>query len=345
MNVPHNRLTFSSDEVEAVASVVRSGNWIGGPKLSEMEQTLCDMFGASHAVGVGSGLAALRLALLALGVKHGDNVLVPAYSCVALANAVLSIGAKPVAVDVDELSWNINPRKAEMLKNDRTTAVIAVNSFGFPAAIDELKATGLKVIEDCSHGFACSDNERSWSLSGDAVVFSFYASKLIAGGEGGVVMTSDKNIARFVSEWRDYTDKLPNENRLNDKLTDIEASLILCQLSRLPDMLRARRRLAQRYSELLSDMIEVKLPMDKDTRVWYRYSVQVESHKLLQIIDSMRGEGVSVWRPVEWWLEDSRTGHEIARSASETILSLPLYPTLTDKEQNYVCDTFKNAML
>ena len=344
MNVPHNRLTFSDDEVEAVASVVRSGNWIGESKLSEMEQTLCDMFGVSQAVGVGSGLAALRLALLALGVKHGDNVLVPAYSCVALANAVLSIGAIPVAVDVDELSLNIDPRKADMLMNDRTTAVIAVNTFGFPAAIDELKATGLKVIEDCSHGFACGDNETAWSLTGDAMVFSFYASKLIAGGEGGVVLTSDKNIARFVTEWRDYTDKSPNDKRLNDKLTDIEAALVLCQLSRLPDMLCARRRLARRYSELLCDMIGTKLPMAKDTRVWYRYTVQVESNRLLQIIDTMRGEGVSVCRPVEWWLEDSRTGHEIARNAWETTLSLPLYPTLTDKEQNYVCDTFENAM-
>ncbi len=183
MQVPHNRITSGSAEVEAVYSVVKSGQWVGGPRQSIMEERLRALFGAAGVAGVGSGLAALRLALRAAGVAPGDEVLVPAYSCVAVANSVLALDASPVPVDVCEGSWNVDNVAARRKITRRTKAAIVVNTFGLPADITGLANSQVSIIEDCSHGFACT-NETFRPLRGDFAVFSFYATKLIRRGRG-----------------------------------------------------------------------------------------------------------------------------------------------------------------
>src|SRR3989344_3137193 len=139
MNVPHNRLTFGEEEVQAVADVVKSGHWAGGPRVKELEEALCTRAGVKHAVGVSSGLSALRLALQGLGVKSGDEVIVPGFSCVALANAPLALGATPVPVDVREGDYTIDPASVRAHVTSKTKAIVIVHMFGMPGPVDSLR--------------------------------------------------------------------------------------------------------------------------------------------------------------------------------------------------------------
>jgi len=160
--IPHNRLTFGRAECEAVAETVRSGQWAQGPRVQELEVELSRMSGAQHAVCVASGFAALRLSLGALGIKPSDSVVIPAYCCVALANAVLAWGATPVAADIEDVGWNLGQKAAcAAIASCRPRAVIAVNAFGMPAEIGEIIDAGAPVIEDCAHAFGIAAGGKS----------------------------------------------------------------------------------------------------------------------------------------------------------------------------------------
>lgn len=345
MNIPHSRLTYSEKEVSAVSAVIRSGQWAGGPQVRRLEQEVCTLFKAPAAVCVGSGLAALRLALKALNVEKGDEVIVPAYSCVALPNAVLAVGAIPVAADVCEGSWAIDAVDAARRRTGKTKAIIAVNTYGYPADIELLKAkTGLRIIEDSSHGFSCQLGSPAPFSVADIAILSFYATKLIAAGEGGVLLACESRIAEFVGDMRDYTDKLPEAGRLNDKMTDIEATLALCQLDRLEDMLRARRARAEIYSRALAGIPGITLPRDAADRVWYRYALQVPPRRLMSLSEDLGKKGVTACRPVEPWLATEELAtYPVAARAYETLLSLPLYPTLSEIEHEHVIANMKTA--
>lgn len=336
MQVPHNRLTFDDAEVKAVSDVVASGQWAGGTVLAATEKKLTKIFDVPEAVCTGSGLSALRLVLLGLGVGAGDDVLVPAYSCVALANAVLSVGATPVAVDIDPVTYNMCSKDAVARKTANTTAAIVVNTFGQSCDFD----LDVPVIEDCSHGFSVNPTK----LNSDVAVFSFYATKLIGGGEGGAILCRDNKLADFCRDRRDYTDKEPDANRLNDKITDMEAALVGVQLDKLEALLQARYEAAQRYDVML-DIEGIQKPSLSDSRVWYRYGVAIQNGQSLNdIIEAMEAQGVSARVPVENWLGDSVKDYPNASKAFETVLSLPFYPSITVEEQQHVYEILKEVL-
>ena len=342
MAVPHNRLTFGTEEEQAVVRVVRSGRWAGGSVLEELERRLALEAGVAHAVGVGSGLGALRLSLLALGVVTGDQVAVPAYSCVALANAVLACGAEPVPVDVDPRTWNLSVSglRETMARMPGIKAVIAVHTFGCPAAIVELESLGVPVVEDCSHAFGRPPLGRL----GRVAMLSLYATKLLGAGEGGMVLTNDEKIAGQIRAARDYSDQGPGAWRLNDKMTDFEAALALCQLERLPDLLSRRDALAGRYTSLLATKAGeagYTLPPPLEGRVWYRYAVTVDDAPA--VIARMASRGIAATRPVEKWAVDVEAA-PVSAGAYREIVSLPLYPTLTIEEQDCVVAAFLDAV-
>ncbi len=342
--IAHNRLTYGEEEENAVVSTLRSGRWAMGPMVERLEGALADVAGSSHVVCVGSGLAALRLVLLGVGVGSGDRVLVPAYSCVALANACLAIGAIPVPVDVDEKEWNIDPEGAkDAFKRHNPKAIIAVNTFGCPAPIERLTEIGIPVIEDCAHAFGFAVGGCRLGSRCHAAVLSFYATKLIGAGEGGAVLTNSDEIATKVREWRDYADKPMEATRLNDKMTDITATIAYCQLNRLPQMLAKRCELAQRYDALLKAVVgpvkRFRLPTCGGERAWYRYVVNLKDRKAHDVSRAMRAYGVFAEAPIEDWRPDP-VETPVTSHAYEQLLSLPLYPCLTDEEQERVVQAF-----
>ena len=342
--VPHNRLTFGEAECEAVLRTVRSGQWAQGPRVEELESELARLGGVQYAVCVASGLAAIRLTLGALGLRSGDSVFVPGYSCVALANAVLAWGATPVPIEVDATSWNIEPGEClRRIVASWPRAVIAVNTFGAPAPIEEIISSGVPVVEDCAHGFGIQVNGRSLGSRALAGVLSFHATKLIGGGEGGAILTNSAEIAKFVSLARNYGDQPADAHRMNDKMNELEASIILAQLKRLPEMIAARARLASRYLERLADSLPrdvSQLPADGIQRVWYRFAVEMVGVSAEKVVSDLRGFGIDAAKPVTDWRPINSPAAPVADKAYGALVSLPLYPTLTQEEQDVVIEAF-----
>jgi dTDP-4-amino-4,6-dideoxygalactose transaminase len=342
--VPHNRLTFGEAEVEAVTRTVRSGQWAQGPRVAELECELARIAKVKYCVCVASGLSALRLALGALGVTQGARVLVPAYSCVALANACLSWGAEPVPVDIESDTWNLDARRCrEAVSEVGAKAVIAVNTFGAPADLTYGQNTRIPIIEDCAHAFGLEVDGRPLGGRSEIGILSFYATKLLGSGEGGAVLTNRADVFQFVNSARDYSDKLPDAHRMNDKMSDVEASLVLAQLERLPEMVAKREALALRYIDLLSSAPSgtlFRLPPRDEKRIWYRFVVEVLSGDAQQFVEELRQEGVDAALPVNDWRLPGGPVAQTADRAYRRLLSLPLYPILTEDEQDYVVSTF-----
>ena len=345
--VPHNRLTFDEEEVSAVAKTIRSGHWSSGPQVRVLENHLKEITGVHHAIAVSSGVSALRLALIAMGVGAGDHVIVPAYCCVALPNAVLSTGATPVPVDVDP-TWNIDPTEvAAAVDKVKPKAIIAVNTFGVPADVKGLEKWRIPVIEDCAHALGMGISRQPLGGRSTLAITSFYATKLVGCGEGGAVMTNSEEYAAKIRRWRDYSDQPATGTRLNDKLTDLEASLASVQLQRLPSFLESRKNIAERFTTLLADERDAntrfKLPVAGD-RVWYRYVVQILFATVDDVIEQMGIFGVSATRPVEPWIDKIKEGFPKASRAYDTLLSLPIYPTLSNAEQDRCVHAFQRAI-
>lgn len=347
-DIPHSKPSFGEREVQAVVAALRSGQWSGGPRVSELESLLAGRAGVAHAIGVGSGLGALRLALLGLGVEPGDHVLVPAYSCVALPNAVLACRAKPIPVDVTRGSWSISPEKAqEACAAFQPKAIIVVNMFGLPAPMNGFEGNGLFVIEDCAHAFGVRADHRHCGARGDAAIMSFHATKLLAAGEGGAVLTDSETLAHSVRNFREYANKPPHGNRLNDKMTDLAAALALCQLERLDEMIAERRRLARRYTECLGPVAAQTgaflLPEWRPGHIWYRYVLELTQRSAAGVVESMREQGILTVKPVEDWRGLGDPPCPVADRAYDRIVSLPIYPSLTEEAQTRVIAGLEQA--
>ncbi len=348
LEVPHNRITHGLAEAEAVVRTVRSGYWVEGPQVAVLERTLAEIAGVEYAVCVASGLSALRLTLKGLGIQPEDQVLVPAYSCVALANAVMACGARPIPVDITESHWTLNSIAAQQAVNTSAIhAAIVVHTFGLPAESEPLREKGIPVIEDCAHAFGMAVNGKALGGQADAAILSFYATKLIAAGEGGAVLTRSSKLADFIRSWRNYGDQAADGTRFNDKMTDIEATLALCQLQRLKEMLACRRALAERYHEAFSRLAErtevFRLPDISHNRVWYRYAVEMRSKPAANISRQLRVWGIHAEQPVWDWRLSSAPACPVADRAYRWVLSLPLYPSLTFEEQDRVIHSFKEV--
>lgn len=340
--VRHSRCSISDDEISRVVTVLKSGQIAQGAGVAELEQSWARDTGTAAAAAVGSGVAALRLALLALGVGAGHEVIVPAYSCVALMNAVLALGATPVLADMTPGTWTLSPADAARRLTGRTKAIIAVHLFGVPAAIGELAALGVPVIEDCAHGIGGRVDDRPFGGAGALSISSFYATKMIAGGEGGIVAGRDAGLIERIRRARDYGDQAPNGLHLNDKLTDIEAALVQGQLSRLPATLSERTRLASVYDAELQSLVKeglLQLPAATEGRIWYRYALRLQSPRARAVATALAAAGVRAEQPV-WDLRETpvwRGDCPVTAEAFDHVLSLPLYPGLSAFDQQRVC--------
>jgi len=342
--IPHNRLTFGDAECEAVAQAVRSGQWAQGLRVQELEAALAQTAGVEHAVCVASGFSALRLSLGALGIQPSDTVVIPAYCCVALANATLAWGATPVPVDIEPTGWNGGAQAFRAaIAERRPRAIIAVNTFGMPCEVDQLSSAGVPVIEDCAHAFGLQVGEKWLGSRSEVGVLSFYATKLIGGGEGGAVLTGSRAIADYVRSARDYGDQPASAYRMNDKMNDLEAALVLTQLKRLPELIWAREAIAQRYLKEFSGhgvSVIYRLPANGQPRIWYRFAVEMLTRPAVSVVAELRHAGIQADVPVYDWRPAGGPRAPIADRAYRNLVSLPLYPSLTRDEQDRVVSAF-----
>jgi perosamine synthetase len=277
------------EELDALAEVIEGGMLTMGPRVAEFESALARACETRHAVAVSSGTAALHLAVLALDLDPGDEVLVPAYTFPATANVVALAGLRPVLVDVDPQTMNVDPALVEV--GPRTRAVLAVHLFGRPARIEELPE--LPLIEDAAGALGARRAGRACGSLGVAGCLSFHPRKVVTTGEGGAVTTDDDRVADAVRRlrhhgWRD--DDLPAPG-LNYRLSDLLCAIGTTQVARLDELLAERTRIAAAYAERLRDLPVVLPEADEgDVHGWQAYVIQVERRD--DVLEALRGQGI-----------------------------------------------------
>lgn len=336
--IPHSRPTLGKEEEKAVVNVIRSGNISQKDVVARFEEGFATYIGKKFGVAVSSGLAALHLALLALKIGKNDKVILPSYTCDALLNAVLYTGAQPVITDVAYGDCNITPEQIRSALSLSVKAVIVPHAFGFPARIDEIVRLGVPVIEDCALSVGARFKEKMVGSFGNISIFSFYATKMLTTGEGGMVVTDDPALADFVRQCRDYTGHKEFSVRYNYKMTDFAAAMGIVQLTKLPAFVERRRFLASTYNSLLSESEDIDLPRIQDCTdpVYYRYVVKVHDVDLNEIRNKMLNKGImcgnGVLQPIHRLLELPIEYYCSSERLKEENLSLPIYPLLTERE-------------
>ncbi len=265
-------------------------NWIsstGGKHIREFEKKFARLCGARYAISCTSGTSALHLALATLGIKKGDEVIIPTFTMIATANAITYLGARPVLVDAEPLTWNIDPDKIEDQITSRTKAIIIVHTYGHPAQMDKIlriaKKYNLYVIEDAAEAHGAKYRGKTVGSIGDVACFSFYANKIITTGEGGMLTTNNKKVARVAwilknhafSDDRHFWHKYLGYNY---RFTNLQAAIGLAQLERFNKLVEAKIKNARYYSYLLKDVKGITLPYEKKyvKSVFWMYSILVE---------------------------------------------------------------------
>lgn len=318
--IPAARPDIGEEEKDAVIEVLGSGQIAMGPKVKEFEEKYASYIGVEEAVAVSSGTAALHLSLLAADVGKGDEVIVTPYSFFSSVSMVLAVGAVPVFVDIDKDTYCIDPEIIEENISDDTKAILPVHLYGHPAEMgvinDIADENGLVVIEDACQAHGAEYHGEKVGGLGDMGCFSFYATKNMMTGEGGMVTTDDHTLADEVRKLREHGRLARNKyTRIgyNYLMTDVEASIGLVQLGKLDEMNQKRRENAERLNSELQKLEEeniVKTPVERDNckHVYHQYALRVPSEKRDRILASMQKAGIQV-----------RTGYEVPIYEQEAI--------------------------
>lgn len=342
--IPHSRPTLSEADAERVARVIRSGQVAQGPEVAAFERELAARLGVADAAAVSSGSAALELGLRALGVRPGDEVIIPTYVCDALHHAVTRCGAIPVLADADPATLSLSVDDAKRRLTRRTRGLIVPHAFGLAVDLGPFLALGVPILEDCAQALGATLHGRAAGSLGRLAVCSFYATKVLTTGEGGAV-AGPAALVREVRGARDYDERDDLLPRFNYKLSDMQAALGRSQLARLDDFLERRRAIAARYRARLAGA-PCRLPPETGERhIYHRFVVEV-NRPLGPLIARLNARGIAVRRPVFRPLHRALglTGYPEAERLWTTTLSIPCYPSLGDAEGDAVVAALAEAL-
>jgi perosamine synthetase len=341
------RLAFpelGEEELAEVRAVFESGALTMGPKVEELERLVAAACGVEHAVAVASGTAALHLAVLALGIGEGDEVIVPAYTFPATANVVRLAGATPVLVDIDPATFNLELARVADAVTPRTRAVLAVHLFGRPLDWEALRSAvppDVLLLEDAAGALGARRRGTPCGGLGTLGCLSFHPRKIVTTGEGGAVTTNDAELAAAVRRLRHHgigTDADIAEPSTNYRLADILCAVGIPQLRRLDELLAERTRIAAGYTERLSSLVDVPSADDGDTHGWQAYVVRLDRKD--EALPALRAEGIEVQigtyalhRLSAYRDQGSFPG---ADAAFDRALALPLHSRLTEGDLDRV---------
>jgi len=332
MFIPHSRPTLGDEEARAVTKVIQSGHIAEGEAVQRFEQAFAEKFGVEQAVAVSSGTAALHLALLAMGIGPEHEVIFPSFVCSALLHAVQYVGAQPVPAEIDPLTYNIDPDDVKKRITARTGAIIVPHMFGLAADLDRLLKLDIPILEDCAQAVGGTYHQKPLGTFGDAAIFSFYATKMMATGEGGMVTAKSPQIVARIRDLKTYDGKAADKIRFNYKMTDVQAAMGRIQLSRLDDFIEQRRKLAQLYGKRL-ESLNIKLPVETDEHIYYRFVVGLKTN-CDGLIPKLAQKAVGCARPVFMPIHRhlKKEGFPVTDKVWETSLSIPIYPSLGNRE-------------
>ena len=360
--IPLAKPVIGRREEELVLEVLRSGRLSLGPMLPRFEQAFAARLGVPHASAVSSGTAGLHLALRAVGVEAGDEVVTSPFSFVASANAPLFEGARPVFADIDPRTLNLDPEAAHAAVTERTSAILPVHVFGQPADIAAFEGFGLPVVEDaCEALGAVHADGTPVGASGHPAVFAFYANKQMATGEGGMLVTDDPAVKERVDSERNQG-RAPNMDWLdhdrlgfNYRLSDLHCSLGVAQLEHLDEMLADRARVAGWYGEALRDVEGLELPYEgAGTRGWFVYVVQLPrgaDRDAVVVSLAERGVQSKPYFPAIhlYAFYRERFGHRegefpVAEDVAARSIALPFFPALSEGEVAQVAEALRAVL-
>lgn len=365
--LPLARPCITDAEVEAVAEVLRSGYLTTGPKVSEFEEAVAGYIGDSvSAVALNSCTAGLYLALLVYGIKEGDEVILPTWTFAATGHVVLWSGATPVLCDVEDSSLNIDTHKMEALINKRTKALIPVHYAGYPCEMDKImqlaKKHNLRVIEDAAHAIGTEYRGKKIGSFGELAVFSFYATKNLACGEGGMVVLKDKAIIEKIRKlsyfginkhaFDRYTQKGSWYYQIEElgykyNMDSIHAALGLAQLQRLEQMNSRRREIAKLYREGLDKRIRLTQDSSQHLHNYHLFPIRIDPKIIKRDILIQKLKEHNIGSSVHFiplhkhpfYRKIIKGEFPTADAAYEEIISLPIFPAMSDEDTYYVIDT------
>lgn len=345
----------------AFGRVLDSGRYVSGLEVDALEAALAHQVGAAHAVAVGSGTAALTLALLGAGVTRGDEVILPANTFFATAEAVVAAGAVPVVADVDPASASIDPASAAAQVTARTAAIVAVHLYGHPADVDSLRAVatrnGLLLLEDAAQAMGASWDGRPVGSLGDAAAFSFFPTKILGGlGEGGAVTTDDSQLANRVRLLRSHGEAVKNVHEVmgfNERLDEVQAALLMVKLSHLAEEIDQRHEVVARYHDLVRGMEGVEMVTTAPLARSVHHLMVVKVPDRNRVLAELHAMGVQASvhypRPIHLqpaWrrlgLDSGEVPH--AEALARSVLSLPLYSQMSPEQVDRCVDALTRAV-
>ncbi len=361
--IPINLPKIGEEEVQAVLDVMRKGpltNALGaGPKVLEFERDFAKMADAKHAVAVNSGTAALHSAVMAVGAKHGDEVILPSFTFVATAEAVVLAGAKPVFADIDPKTYNLSPEAAEKVITKKTKAILPVDLYGFSADMKPLKEIaanhGLALVEDAAQAHGTTYEGKPAGAFADAACWSLYASKNMTTGEGGVVTANSDQIAETLRMIRTHGEKAKYASLMlgtNYRMSEIQAAIGNVQMKKLPSFVAKRRQNAQQLTKILEKNSRLILPYESKDMLhsWYLYTARLkdgaetERNGLLQELKN-KGIGAEAYyvNPVHlmpFYRENFGSAQlPETEKASKQVFSLPIHPGVTEEQVRFIGET------
>ncbi|MEA2076028.1 MAG: DegT/DnrJ/EryC1/StrS family aminotransferase [Euryarchaeota archaeon] len=367
--IPIAKPIIGNDEIQAVTAVLKSGMLAQGKVVEEFENAFADYVGVQNAIAVSNGTISLDIALKAIGIKPGDEVIVPSFTFISTANAVLFQGAKPVFADVDGRTFNINPKDVLEKISERTKAIIGVHLFGQPFDVKEIQEIcedcNLYLIEDCAQAHGAEYKDKKVGTFGVAGCFSFYATKNMTTGEGGMITTNSDEIANLCRLLRSHGESqkyLHSRLGYNYRMTNIQAAIGVAQLKKLDDFNEKRVNHAEYFNEHLK-VAGLTVPYKKKEvrHVYHQYAVTIEegfpmSRDAFMEYLKNNSIGCAIHYPLpihkqplyqyqRMGYTDENVQCPIATALSKKILSLPVHPALTEKDLIYITKTIKNLSL
>ncbi len=361
--IPINKPSMGEEETQAVLEVMRKGpvtNALGaGPKVLEFEKLFSSFAGVKHAVAVNTGTAALHAAVMAVGVKRDDEVVVPSFTFVATAEAVVLAQAKPVFADIDPQTYTLSPEAVKKAITKKTRAILPVDLYGFSADIKPLREIaakhGLGLVEDAAqaHG-ATYDGKPAGSFS-DAACWSLYASKNMMTGEGGVVTTDVDQIDEKLRMIRTHGEKAKYASEMlgsNYRMPELEAAIGIVQMKKLPAFIAKRRKNAQQLTKILSKSKKLILPCETKERQhsWYLYTARLKDgteHQRNKLLEDLKAKGIGAEayyvHPINtmpyYRVNYGAKALPETEKAAKQVFSLPIHPAVTDEEIQFIGET------
>jgi perosamine synthetase len=358
--IPISKPVIEKEEIEAVIKVLKSGDLVQGSNVKEFEYRFSNYIGMDYGIATSSGTTALQIGLEALGIKKWDEVITTPFSFIASSTAIIYNQAKPVFVDIDPETFNIDPEKIQEKITNKTRALLIVHLYGNPCNMDKImsicKDYDLKLIEDCAQAVGATYKNRMVGSFGDISCFSFYATKNLITGEGGMILTNNKDVKKKAEILRNHGQIRVYEHEIigyNYRMTNFAAAMGLAQLKKLDRLNKKRIKHAKILTSGLSHINSIKLPrVDKNTKhVFHQYTIKCKKRDRVLNYLNKHGIEARIYYPKPIYMQSpfQRMGFKkglcpVSEDVCKQVLSLPVHPLLTQKNLETIIKRVKEAI-